>query len=252
MNAVLEEILRTASTESMAGEKLALHSAVDEGEGRFLEHLVLELKPKVSLEVGMAFGVSSLFICQALPRDSRHIAIDPNQLSAASRGGWEGAGLAALDRAGFRDRIEFYAEPSYAVLPRLAAMQTRVDFAFVDGWHTLDFALIDFFYADKMLPVGGVIAIDDVHMPSVRKLCRFVLTNLGYVVAGSYFSSQISPGLKSRLLTKLAKRSAVVRRIARPEFTIADAELGLHPGTRCVALKKIALDTRAWDYHHEF
>ena len=64
--------------------------------------------------------------------------------------------------------------------PRLAAAGSRIQFAFIDGWHTFDHALVDFFFVDRMLDVGGIVVIDDVGYPSIRRLCHFILSNREY------------------------------------------------------------------------
>jgi len=38
------------------------------------------------------------------------------------------------------------------------ARGVKIDFAFVDGWHTFDYTLIDFFYIDKILRSGGLVS----------------------------------------------------------------------------------------------
>jgi len=45
------------------------------------------------------------------------------------------------------------------------AQGERIDFAFIDGAHTFDHVLVDFFYIDRMLNVGGIVAFDDVGFP---------------------------------------------------------------------------------------
>jgi predicted O-methyltransferase YrrM len=47
------------------------------------------------------------------------------------------------------------------------------DFIFVDGFHTFDHTLLDCFYATRLLRVGGVLAIDDVSFPAVRRVVDF-------------------------------------------------------------------------------
>ena len=53
------------------------------------------------------------------------------------------------------------------------AQGERIDFAFIDGAHTFDHALVDFFYIDRMLNVGGIVAFDDLGFPCIEKVCRF-------------------------------------------------------------------------------
>jgi len=57
-------------------------------------------------------------------------------------------------------------EPSYPL------EGTQIEFAVLDGWHTFDQGLIDFFYISRMLSVGGVVSLDEVNYESVHKLVR--------------------------------------------------------------------------------
>jgi len=176
-------------------------------EGRFLQELIRAKRPSKSIEIGCAYGISSLFICEALREvgAKSHTIIDPYQLTTVteySSDGYEGIGLLNLRRAGFEDLITFYPEPSYRCLPRLEASQETFDFAFVDGMHTFDYVFTDFFYIDKMLPVGGAIVFDDVFYASVTKLCRYILTNLPYEAIGP--DAKQASTLRRKLLVAMA------------------------------------------------
>jgi len=48
---------------------------------------------------------------------------------------------------------------------------------FIDGMHLFDYTLLDFFYADLMLEVNGLIVIDDIKHPSVLKCIDYINTN---------------------------------------------------------------------------
>jgi hypothetical protein len=76
--------------------------------------------------------------------------------------------------------LRFYQAPSDEVLPQLCAQHERFDFAFIDGNHLFDYALVDFFFVDKLLNMGGHIAFDDLWIPAVRKVASFVLKNTAY------------------------------------------------------------------------
>ena len=56
------------------------------------------------------------------------------------------------------------------------------DLVFIDGKHTFDFALVDFFYADLLVRVGGYVAFDDLWMPSILRAVNFVLRNRDYAL----------------------------------------------------------------------
>src|SRR5260221_7398242 len=124
MHPVLAEILRSREVRTIDGQIRQLHSNIDEVEGQFIQDVIRELRPRCSIEIGCAYGVSSLFICKALAEvgAERHIIIDPYQLGSGHKGpdsGYEGIGLLNLKRAGFERIVDFHAEVSFRCLPRL-------------------------------------------------------------------------------------------------------------------------------------
>ena len=122
----------------------------------------------------------------------------------------------------------------------------HVDFAFIDGWHTFDFALVDFFYVDRLLRCGGVVVLDDTDFPSVWKLCRYIITNRGYKVVRCLASNTLPT---ARLPKRLAIR--YWRRGWRKSRGIFSHD-GLEPYSRCIAFRKEAEDLRSWDFHQDF
>jgi predicted O-methyltransferase YrrM len=79
MHPVLAEILRSREVRTIGGQPRQLHSNIEEAEGKFIQDVIRDVKPKCSIEIGCAYGVSSLFICEALANvgTERHIIIDP-------------------------------------------------------------------------------------------------------------------------------------------------------------------------------
>jgi hypothetical protein len=75
---------------------------------------------------------------------------------------------------------ELIEKPSHAALPALLDKGHRIDFAYIDGNHMFDYALLDFFYLDKMLNVGGVIGFNDCGWQSIHHVLRFVGTHRKY------------------------------------------------------------------------
>jgi predicted O-methyltransferase YrrM len=262
VNPVLSAILRDGAVEDANGRRVPLQWNIAAEEGRFLQELIRAERPSKSIEIGCAYGVSSLFICEALREvgAKSHTIIDPYQLTTVteySSDGYEGIGLLNLRRAGFEDLITFYPELSYRCLPRLEARQETFDFAFVDGMHTFDYVFTDFFYIDKMLPVGGVIVFDDVYYPSIRKLCRYILTNLPYEAIGP--QAKRAPMLRrsARRILATAARVPTFARLIRPELSRTDDSLGR---IGYLAMRKTAIDiigdsaisTRHWEAHNDF
>src|SRR5437016_5634832 len=122
---LLNEILSTRIVTDAAGGRHKLSSETAE---RFLDALhrtVLDCRPKLVVEIGMAHGIASLAIACALQDagdDGRLISIDPNQSSD-----WHGVGSEHIRRLGFESRHQLIEQPSYLALPRLLAERTTVD-----------------------------------------------------------------------------------------------------------------------------
>jgi len=247
MNQILKEIFATGSVTTPQGERIKIHSHILAGEGRFLQEIIQNLRAVVSLEVGLGFGVSALFICEALEKtpDTRHIVIDPYQFqNPKDESDWQGLGLFNLKRAGYEKIVEFHNLPSHAALPQLAAKATEIDIAFIDGWHTFDHTLVDFFYIDMMLRMGGVVVLHDAGFPSIRKVCRYILNNRAYSLVGYYIPKLDSYGslIPSYLKDKLFKSNLVT-------WLVKSAT---RCGVSCLALKKEGVDTRPWHFHKKF
>jgi predicted O-methyltransferase YrrM len=175
---LIDRIYETSKVEAADG---SLHDvfpeALPEAHARYLARLVRELGLVRTLETGMAYGLSTLAICGAHEdRDEgEHIAIDPHQASD-----WQGIGLLNLDRAGLSHRARVIESRSDEALPRLRDEGVRIDFALIDGLHLFDAALVDFFHADRMLDVGGVVVFHDTWMPAIAQAVDFVRTNRAY------------------------------------------------------------------------
>jgi hypothetical protein len=144
-----------------------------------LQELVLAQKPTHTLEVGMAHGGSSVLICEALREFGRgkHVAIDPFQTAAE---GWKGQGMERIRERDLADWLELIEDYDYLALPRLVEEGRSFDFILIDGWHSFDYAMLDYFYADLLLRPGGILAFHDSGYPSVYRVCRFVETHKPY------------------------------------------------------------------------
>lgn len=245
-NPILSSILSSKTVTLPNGECRLLSAEITPIVGDILTSYIKQLKPRVSLEVGLAYGISALYICDALKSvgATRHIIIDPNQSQE-----WGNAGLFNLERSGHSDLIDFREEMSHVALPELLKAGLKIDFAFIDGWHVFDQVIVDFFFIDKMLKSGGAIAFDDAVWPSVRKALRYIVKNRNYRVAAC---SLIYPSRKDAL-ARLA--SMITRRFPRvfaAEILEPDSIMELGNGSRCVILQKIGEDDRSITDHHMF
>jgi predicted O-methyltransferase YrrM len=179
------ERVRTVVERLLEGGRLSPVS-IGPAEGEALRESVRRSGARRTLEAGLGWAVSTLFICEGLLENGGgcHVAADPFQLESRplQRTHYEGAGLRALDEAGVRELVEFYPEESQVVFPRLLAEGRRFDLAFIDGNHRFEGVFLDLFYAGRLLEEGGVVFADDVQLPAVRRAVDFCLANLGWTV----------------------------------------------------------------------
>lgn len=265
MNPVLHDLFTHGTTTTPKGATVPVdrRSPVNLEEAAMLTQMVADLRPRTTLEVGLAYGFSALAICEGLSgvEGARHIAMDPFQNAEPL---WGGIGLHNLQRAGFKEMIEFHEGPSFRVLPQLEMAGRKVDFAFIDGLHNFDFTLVDFFYVNRMLSVGGVVAFDDADWPAVRGVLRFVVTNLPYrlwrVLPTSHQQRSVQRkvfdagmnviGRGMVLADRLISRSWRLARLCGGELMGVDQRYGLVGS--CIALRKEAEDPRDTNYHRPF
>lgn len=168
--------------------------------------LVRQERPTRILEIGMANGTSSVVITDAM--ESGHLtSIDPHQTMPKPLG-YEAAGVRAV--AGLTTEHRLIEAFDYLCLPRLIDEGACFDFILVDGFHSFDLTLLDLFYADKLLKIGGLLVCHDSSSPPVYKALRWLEANKPY--------ERLSPSLYTEGLpiwTKLYNR--LFRRTERRE-----------------------------------
>ena len=160
--------------------------AIGPEEGAALHGWIRRSAAQRTLEAGLGWAVSTLFICEGLLDNGggSHVAADPFQLESlpGHRTRYAGAGLRALEAAGVRELVEFHEEESQLVFPRLLAEGRRFDLAFLDGNHRFEGVFLDLVYAGRLLEEGGIVFADDAQLPGVRRAVDFCLANLGWIV----------------------------------------------------------------------
>ena len=246
-NSVIQKIFDTETVVGQSGKTHQLHSAIDREKGEFLYNIIRkDSGVRRTLEVGCAYGLSSLYICSALDKrpDASHTIVDPFQ-----KDHWDGVGVKNLDDAGvnFYDLVELRSE--FALPELLQRRAGQFDFIFIDGHHTFDHTLLDCFYANRLLRVGGYLAIDDLKLLSVRRAVEFIKSYPCYRVHGMVARKRRlkkKNAIKRRLMAPVPQR--VWSRVLSPERF---RKIFVDRIERMIALQKIKEDVRGWDWHDD-
>jgi predicted O-methyltransferase YrrM len=175
MNAVLERVYRDRAVVDSRGRRREIFpTALGPERARYLFELVRARRPARTLEIGFAYGLSTLAIAEALRQngEGHHLVIDPKE-----RTHFDGIGLRHVAEAGLADWITFYEEPAELCLPRFVTEGVRVGFAFDDSDHLFDHVLTEFLFTATLLERGGVVVFDDDPLPGVSRACDFIATN---------------------------------------------------------------------------
>jgi predicted O-methyltransferase YrrM len=115
-----------------------------------------------TLETGA--GHTTVAFCIA---GTHHVSVTPDEEQA-------GRIRAYLDGLGIDHDLTFIHRSSDMVLPSGDGVPERLDFVLIDGAHRFPFPIIDWHFTEGRIPVGGMVAVDDFRMPSVRILHDFL------------------------------------------------------------------------------
>ena len=144
-------------------------------QGMALYQLVREVKPQNSLEIGLAYGFSTVYFLAAIQANGRglHVAVDPFQLEYYHDIGVARETVLRVKPGTF----EFIRETSLQALAQFFREQRQFDVIFIDGKHTFDGALIDFSLASLVCSPDAHIILDDMWMPSIQRVVSFIRLN---------------------------------------------------------------------------
>lgn len=158
------------------GERHSLEGKVLIGaeQGMRLYNLCREVKPKNTLEIGLAYGYSTLYFLAAIRENGfgHHTAVDAFQSRY-----WHGIGLCQPRSLGMSDSFRFIEEKSVSALVHFAERGETFEVIFIDGDHRFDGAFLDFTLSAELCPMRGCIFLDDMWMPSIRRVVAFIRSN---------------------------------------------------------------------------
>jgi predicted O-methyltransferase YrrM len=188
----IRKIFKSGKVKTEDGKIKRLTDAVDPYEGYFLYLVIKENKFKNILEIGMANGMSALYICSALneSKESKDESSESNEsyrltsIDPFQKVQWENTGLQTLRDAGLLEYHTLIEELDYLALPKLLKQVNEgkpegqnFDLILIDGNHLFDYTVLDFFFAVKLLNVGGMIVLDDIKHENTGKAYKYIKTN---------------------------------------------------------------------------
>jgi predicted O-methyltransferase YrrM len=243
MTPLIESLYTTHTTVSSTGEVIEIHSEISREEGRLLHDLIAnDPSIKRTLEVGCAYGLSSLHICEALRGrpGAHHTIVDPFQMTD-----WRGLGVQNLDRSGI-DFYQLVEEKSEFALPRLVQTEPGTfDFIFIDGWHTVDQTMVDAFFSLRLLRTGGVLVLHDCDRIGIDRIVSYLEK---YPCLRVLATLDRPPAVTLRGKVREALGGPI------PQFFLPEKpkERFRRKRSRIVALKKIGDDDRPHDWYAPF
>ncbi len=190
LHPLLIEAYKTKKIKDIKGHQIDFHSGITQEEAEMMVKAINDNKPKVTLEVGMAMGSSAICFVDAASKlnpESLHYAIDPYQYAD-----WGGVGVQLINDTGLNSNFKLIEGKTHEVFHYFLENKVKVDMAFIDGWHTFDYTFIDFFFIDKILKDGGILAMHDMYGLSKQKVLGFIKTHRDYVVLDKYIIKEKS------------------------------------------------------------
>jgi predicted O-methyltransferase YrrM len=251
--ALLDRIYQTREVVDRDSVRHKLHSEITPDEGKLMASLIREHHFNRTLEVGCAYGLSSLFICGALAEQPspQHTMLDPGQFTY-----WKGIGMHHLEQAGYTHFVELIEKPSEVALPEMLEQQRTFQFALIDGFHTFDHVLLDFFFVNRLLEDGGIVVMDDLQLPGIKKVARYIANYPNYKVVATAKRSIYPPSWRRRLAeASLRLLAAVMPQDMRSQvfdnaFFQSDISRGLV--SEMVAFQKTGPDERSSHWYAPF
>jgi len=244
MNKKLAKILNDQIVYDDSGNSYKLHSHTRKEQGLAIQDLIRKIKPRKTLEVGLAYGISTLFICEALKESGgvKHIVMDPYQKD------WHNIGLKHIKEFGYEKWVDFKEDLSDRVLSDLYLKKESVDFAYMDSSKVFDVELFNVYLLTRILRIGGVIVFDDCSFPGIKKLVRFLRKHPSFRLVFQF--KKIKTGYRRRIFSRLCGFLPYSHKIFRPEILEPDYQLGLD--YHCIGFEKISEDNRNWKWHADF
>ncbi len=167
-------------TESDSPVKILRNTRISVQQGAAIHALIRGMPAVRTLEIGFAYGYSTIWILDAhrVHPNAVHIAVDPFEKT-----GWDGIGLRAIEQLSYVPKTCFrwMENPSIHALTSLIRDGELFDLIYIDGAHLFDYIMVDMFLCDKLLKPEGLMILDDMWLGAVQRAVRFTEANRAYV-----------------------------------------------------------------------
>src|SRR5687767_10094106 len=120
------------------GSRIPVHSHTTKEQCLFLQQIFDQIKPARTLEVGFAYGISSLFILEKHREyhssPEAHIVIEPDHY-------WGNAALHNIKKEGLEQYLKIERDFSDKILTRLFHEKHSIQYAYIDTTKVFDVVL---------------------------------------------------------------------------------------------------------------
>lgn len=175
--------------------------SISQEQGKFLKKLVEKQKPKVLIECGFGFGISSLWLLSAKHSPEKYYIIDTFRESGVPND--------FIYKQVIKNKnVEFIENlTTQQFLAQFEAQGKKADLIFMDADERFDGLLTDFYFAFRVLEKDGTIILRNVWNPSIRKVLLFYIKNLPVILSQlTQFQSVLLKFLPSSFSSYLLKR----------------------------------------------
>ena len=171
---LIQEQAATGSTGRQYKNLPALSSL---GNLHILREIILESKPKDTLEIGLAFGGSALTFLASLRevwgnKAYSHTAVDPFEKSR-----WDNVAIELIKKEKLEANFIGIDGFSCFILPDLIKQKREYGLVYVDGCHLFEDVFLDMYFVSELLSKNGIVIFDDCLDPHVSKVIKFVKKN---------------------------------------------------------------------------
>jgi predicted O-methyltransferase YrrM len=185
----IRKIYSSKKLKTENGKIKKLTYAVDPYEGYFLYSVIKENNYKNILEIGMGNGMSALYICSALDlvKFKSKSKFKENSFSLTSidpfqKVEWENTGLQTLKDANLEKYHTLIEDVDYLALPDLVnqveeGKLEKFDLILINGNRLFDYTVLDFFFAIKLLNIGGMIIVDGIKQENSDSAYKYIKAN---------------------------------------------------------------------------